>query len=429
MRMYDIIMKKREGKELEVNEIAFFVKGYTSGEVPDYQAAALLMAIMFNGMTKTETAALTLQMAKSGDMLDLSSIDGIKVDKHSTGGVGDKVSLVVGPIAAANGVPVAKMSGRGLGHTGGTVDKMESIPGFNTELATKDFIAQVQKNGLAIIGQTGNIAPADKKLYALRDVTATVDSIPLIAASIMSKKLASGADAFVLDVKVGSGAFAKTPQWATELADAMVEIATENGKKAVALLTNMDRPLGRTAGNWLEIAEVIETLQGKGPEDLTFICGQVAANMLFLADKGTLEQCQKMVDTVIQNGRAFEKFKEMVAAQGGDTHFIDNPEKYPKAAFIKDYTAKASGYIESMNTENAGIATVILGAGRAKKEDIIDPKAGIVFHKKTGDKVDEGDKIATLYTQKEEMANEAALLLDSSITIGNKKPESIKLIY
>ena len=433
MRFYDIILKKREGKvPLTKEEINFFVTGYTDGTVKDYQASALLMAIMFNGLNKEETAQLTLAMANSGDMINLNDIKGIKVDKHSTGGVGDKVSIVVCPIVAALGVPVAKMSGRGLGHTGGTVDKLQSIPGYITEINTNNFIKQVQDIGISIIGQTGNIAPADKKIYSLRDVTATVDDISLIAASIMSKKLASGADAFVLDIKVGNGAFAKTQDWARKLADVMVQIAQENGKKASAILTNMDQPLGNAVGNWLEIVEVIQALQGNAPNDLMQICKEVATTMLVLAEKGTKEECLKMVQQVIDNGSALNKFKEMVKAQGGDIQFINNPNKIYDYYTYKMHNifcnAQKTGYIQSMDTYTLGTVSVMLGAGRATKDDIVNPLAGIIFNSKIGDKVSKGDTIATLYTSQNNISKEVEQMVSKAITIGTSKVEPIPSI-
>ena len=427
MRMYDIILKKREGGQLSQSEIEFFIEGYTKGTIPDYQVSALLMAIMFKGMGKEEIANLTMAMARSGDMMDLSSIQGVKVDKHSTGGVGDKISLIVAPMVAACGVPVAKMSGRGLGHTGGTVDKLEAIPGYRTEMDVADFIKQVQDINMALIGQTGNIAPADKKIYALRDVTATVDNVALIAASIMSKKLASGADAFLLDVKLGSGAFAKTSEFAKELAETMVNISIENGKKAKAMVTNMDQPLGNAAGNWLEILEVVDVLNNGGPDDVRELSIKAAQNMLFLADKGTMEACEAMAKETLANGSALAKFKEVVAAQGGDVSYLEQPEKYPRPHHVVDYVAETEGYISKMNTEECGIAAVILGAGRSKIEDVIDFKAGIVFHHKVNAYVKAGDVIATLYTCKSSLAKEAKAMLDAAITIGPDKGKEIPL--
>ena len=427
MRMYDIILKKREGQVLTKEEINFFIEGYTAGEIPDYQVSALLMAIMFRGMGREETANLTMAMAKSGDMMDLSAIDGIKVDKHSTGGVGDKISLIVAPMVSACGVSVAKMSGRGLGHTGGTVDKLESIPGYRTEMGEDEFIKQVQDINMALIGQTGNVAPADKKIYALRDVTATVDNVSLIAASIMSKKLASGADVFLLDVKLGSGAFAKNMDFAKELAETMVGIGEEHGKKVKAMITNMNQPLGEAVGNWLEMLEVLDVLNDKGPADVRELSLKSAQNLLFLAGKGSMDECMDIAKKSLSSGSALAKLKEVVARQGGDVSYLENPEKYPRPHFVEEYTATRAGYISKMNTENCGIASVVLGAGRSKKEDVIDFKAGIVFHKKTNAYVEKGDVIATLYTSKSSLIKESKEILDHAITISDEKGEEIPL--
>lgn len=422
MRMYDIIMHKRNGKPLTDEEIGFFIEGFTSGEIPDYQASALLMAIFFQGMDARETATLTLKMAHSGDMVDLSPIPGIKVDKHSTGGVGDKTSLIIGPMVAACGVPVAKMSGRGLGHTGGTVDKMEAIPGLETSLSTERFFRIVKETGLAIIGQSGNIAPADKKLYALRDVTATVDNISLIASSIMSKKLAAGSDAILLDVKTGSGAFMKTLDDSIALAQEMVSIGVRNGRNTVALITDMDTPLGYAIGNALEIREVVDVLHGKGPKDLSQVCIELAANMLVLAEKGSLDECRELAKQTIAQGIAFERLRAMAAAQGGDVSVLDNPEEFPEARIIRPIYAKESGYITHMNTEECGIASVALGAGRVRKEDQIDHSAGIVLAHKVGDEVEQGQVLATLYTATEKQFEEGAALLEQAIAIGTSRP-------
>ena len=429
MRMYDIIMKKRNGGELSDDEITFFVEGYTAGTVPDYQVSSLMMAIYFRGMTPRETAVLTDRMAHSGDTVDLCAIPGIKVDKHSTGGVGDKTSLVVAPVVAACGVPVAKMSGRGLGHTGGTLDKLESIPGLSVSVERERFFHIVQEVGLAIIGQTGNIAPADKKLYALRDVTATVDSLPLIASSIMSKKLAAGSDAIVLDVKTGSGAFLKTLEDSIRLAQAMVQIGEHNGRRMVALITDMDIPLGHAIGNSLEVIEAVETLKGHGPADLTEVCMQLASNMLMLAGKGSLPECRALAKEAVFSGRAFEKLKGMVAALGGDDSVLDDPEKFPEASIISEVKAPVSGYVTRMQTEQCGIASAVLGAGRESKEDAVDPSAGIVLAKKIGEAVAEGETIARLYTSKDEMLEQARQILLNAISIGAEKPAPEKLIY
>ena len=419
MRMYDIIMNKRNGGVLSDEEIAFFI---------DYQASALLMAIWFNGMNEHETAVLTDCMARSGDMVDLSAIPGIKVDKHSTGGVGDKTTLVIAPIVAACGVPVAKMSGRGLGHTGGTIDKLESIPGFRVSVAQEQFFQIVRDAGLSVIGQTGNIAPADKKLYALRDVTATVDSLPLIASSIMSKKLAAGSNAIVLDVKTGSGAFMKTLDDSIGLAQAMVSIGERNGRRTIALITDMDLPLGHAIGNSLEVAESVATLKGHGPADLTEVCLQLAANMLYLADKGTLDECRRLAEDALSSGAALEKLRAMVIAQGGDVSVIDDTSKFPQAPVTYEVKSPSDGYITHMETEKCGIASVALGAGRESKEDDIDMSAGVVLVKKTGDKVTRGETIARLYTAKQSAIPEAERLLLDAITFSDKQPAPEKLI-
>ncbi|MEG0395276.1 MAG: pyrimidine-nucleoside phosphorylase [Oscillospiraceae bacterium] len=429
MRMYDIIMAKRSGEVLTDAEIKFVIDGFTKGEIPDYQVSALLMAIYFKGMNTHETAYLTDCMAHSGDMIDLSPIPGIKVDKHSTGGVGDKTSLVIGPIVAACGVPVAKMSGRGLGHTGGTIDKMEAIPGLNTSIDKERFFEIVKTVGLSIIGQTGNIAPADKKLYALRDVTATVDNLSLIASSIMSKKLAAGSDAILLDVKTGSGAFMKTLDDSIALAQAMVNIGEHMGRKTVALITDMDIPLGFAIGNALEVTEAVNTLKGNGPADFTEVCLQLASNMLFLADKGDVASCRKLAEEAIKNGSAFAKLRAMAVAQGGDPSVLDDTSLFPKAAVCHEVKAPQGGYITHMNTEQCGIASVVLGAGRASKEDSIDYSAGIVLCKKVGEEVGEGDVLARLYTSKESMALDAEKVLLAAVTIAQEKPNPEKLIY
>lgn len=429
LRMYDIIMKKRDGGILTDEEIAFVINGYVAGKIPDYQVSALLMAIYFRGMTPHETAAMTMCMAHSGDMVDLSSIPGIKVDKHSTGGVGDKTTLVISPIVASLGVPVAKMSGRGLGHTGGTVDKMESIPGMRTAIDRTEFLDIVRKVGVSVIGQSGNLDPADKKLYALRDVTATVESIPLIATSIMSKKIAAGADCILLDVKTGSGAFMHTTEQAVELAQVMVQIGEHVGRKTIALITDMDRPLGNAVGNALEIAEVCRTLNGRGPQDLTDLCVELAANMLVLAGKGTLADCRAMARGQIANGAAFTKLKEMVAAQGGDVAVLDDPSKFPQAAVVRPVCAQASGYLYAMNTEQCGIASVELGAGREKKEDPIDFSAGIVLHKKVGDAVQAGEPLATFYTASDERFSQAEALFQQAVQIRPECPPLKPLVY
>lgn len=429
MRMYDLIMKKRNGKTLTKEELTYMVEEYTAGNIPDYQMSAMLMAIYLQGMNDEETAVLTDAMAHSGDMVDLSTIQGIKVDKHSTGGVGDKTTLIVAPIVAACGVKVAKMSGRGLGHTGGTVDKLESIPGFQTAIPREEFFDIVNRTGVAVIGQSGNLAPADKKMYALRDVTATVESIPLIAASIMSKKLAAGSDAILLDVKTGSGAFMKTIEDSIELASKMVAIGEHNHRKTVALITDMDSPLGDNIGNSLEVIEAIETLQGKGPKDLTEVCIQLAANMLYLAHKGDMDACTLQVQEALTSGKAFEKLVELVEAQKGDSAVIRNPELFEKAQYEHKVVASQAGYVTLINTEEVGIASVVLGAGRETKESSIDYSAGIRLLKKYGDKVEKGDVLGILYTDRKDSLKEAERIFSDAYTIGNQKPAIKPHIY
>lgn len=416
MRMYDIIVKKRNGHALTEEELTFFLQGCLQDEIPDYQTSALLMAIYFQGMTDTELSILTRLMATSGQTADLSAIQGIKADKHSTGGVGDKTTLIIAPIVAACGGKVAKMSGRGLGHTGGTVDKLESIPGLKTDLDQATFFSIVNTHGLSVIGQSDILAPADKKLYALRDVTGTVESIPLIAASIMSKKLASGSDVIVLDVKVGSGAFMKNLDDAILLAEKMVQIGERNGRKTMALLTNMDKPLGCAIGNALEVQEVIDVLNNKGPWDLTEESIELAANMLCLSGLGSLEQCRKNARQSLQDGTAKQKFEAMVSAQGGDSAYIRGEKSFPAAAFRYELKASTSGRISHMNAEKCGIASVILGAGRATKEDHIDMAAGIELLKKSGDPVQAGDVLAIFHTDREETIADAVRLYESALS-------------
>ncbi len=428
MRMYDIIAKKRDGYALDEKEIDFFIDGYINGEIPDYQVSALLMAIYFRGMNDKEISQLTLKMAHSGDTVDLSSIEGIKVDKHSTGGVGDKTTLVISSIVASLGVKVAKMSGRGLGHTGGTIDKMESIPGLRTAIENKEFFEIVQNVGASVIGQSGNLDPADKKLYALRDVTATIESIPLIAASIMSKKIAAGSDCILLDVKTGSGAFMKTVDDAIELAKTMVTIGENVGRQTIALITDMDRPLGFAIGNSLEIKEVCETLKGNGPDDLTEICIDLAADMLYLAGKASYEECKSLARKQIDNGEAFNKLTQIIKAQGGDISVIEDNSKFEQAEVSYEFKADKSGYIEHMNTEKCGIASVCLGAGREKKEDNIDYSAGIVLSKKLGDYVEQGDTLALLYSSDIEKCYSAEKLLREAITISDTKANNVPII-
>lgn len=423
MRMYDIIRKKRDGGELDTAEIQFFIDGYVKGEIPDYQASALLMAIFYQGMNVREIADLTFAVRDSGQRLDFSKIDGIRVDKHSTGGVGDKTSLVVAPLVASLGVKVAKMSGRGLGHTGGTIDKLEAIPGFCTDLSEEEFLKNVNEIGVCIVGQNKDLAPADKKLYALRDVTATVDSLPLVVSSIMGKKLAADDDCIVLDVKTGSGAFAKTIEDSRQLAQVMVDIGKKAGKKMLALITDMDRPLGNAIGNTLEVKEAIDTLNGHGPSDFAEICNILASNMLYLAGKGSLEECESMVKDAISNGSALETFKKMVVAQGGDVECISNPDKFEKAPYSREVRANKSGYISKVDTEGYGIASLMLGAGRNTKEESIDFSAGIILKKKTGDFVNEGDVIATMFTSVESKFDGAQDKFLASTIITDEKPE------
>lgn len=429
MRMYDLIMKKRNKAALSKEEIKEMIKDYVDGKIPDYQMSAFLMAVYFQGMTQEETLAMTEAVAHSGDMVDLSAIHGKKVDKHSTGGVGDKTTLIIAPIVASLGLKVAKMSGRGLGHTGGTVDKLESIPGFSTTLSQEDFFAVVNKVGVSVIGQSGNLAPADKKLYALRDVTATVDSIPLIAVSIMSKKLAAGNDGILLDVKTGSGAFMKTVEDSIKLAKEMVSIGENAGKDTVALITDMDIPLGKNIGNSLEVIEAVETLSGKGPKDLTEVCLHLAANMLYLADRGTVEECMEMAKGAIEDGSALLKLAEMVEAQGGDKSVILDTEKFAKAPFRHEVLSPGEGYITRMDTEGCGISCVMLGAGRETKESRIDYSAGIVLEKKVGDRVKKGDLLAVFYASGQELFAQAEKKYLDSLVIEAEKAKEKPLIY
>lgn len=414
MRMVDIIEKKRDGQELTTAEINFFIEGYTKGEIPDYQASALAMAIYFQDMNDRERADLTRAMVESGDTIDLSAIDGVKVDKHSTGGVGDTTTLVLAPLVASLGVPVAKMSGRGLGHTGGTIDKLESIAGFHVELTREQFIDLVNRDKVAVIGQSGNLTPADKKLYALRDVTGTVNSIPLIASSIMSKKIAAGADAIILDVKTGDGAFMKTQEDAEELAHAMVRIGNHVGRKTIAIISDMSQPLGFAIGNALEVKEAIETLQGKGPKDLTELVLTLGSQMVILAGKAkTSEEAKEMLLDAIHSGKALAKFKEFLANQGGDASIVDDLTKLPQAKYKIELPAKQSGYISRMVADEIGVASMILGAGRATKEDVIDLAVGLVLHKKVGDKVEEGESILTIYSNRENVEDVKQKLYDN----------------
>ncbi len=427
MRMVDIIAKKRDGAALSEEEIRWMIASYTREEIPDYQMSAFLMAVVFSGMNDEETAILTDAMAGSGDRMDLSSLPGVKVDKHSTGGVGDKTTLIVAPIAAACGCTVAKMSGRGLGHTGGTVDKLESIPGMRTSLSTGEFLDVVRRTRIAVTGQTGNLAPADKKIYALRDVTATVDSIPLIASSIMSKKLAVESDCIVLDVKTGSGAFMKTEEDSILLAQKMVAIGIQNGRKMAALITDMDIPLGFRIGNTLEVEEAIHTLRGEGPEDLQEICLALSSEILRLAGNKE-EDCPALALKAIQSGAAFEKFVEMVEAQGGDSSFVRHPEKLRRAAIEQEVKAPRGGWINKMDTAGIGTAAMLLGAGRESLESRIDPLAGIILEKKTGDAVRKGETIARLLTSESSRVRPAEERFLEAIDISDTQPKKKPLI-
>lgn len=427
--MYDIIHNKREGKELSKDEIDFFVNGYVKDEIPDYQASALLMAIYFKGLSKKETFLLTDAMRCSGDIVDLSSIPGVKVDKHSTGGVGDKTTLIVGPLAASCGISVAKMSGRGLGFTGGTIDKLEAIPGFKTSITSQDFIKTVKTIGMSVIGQTAHIAPADKKLYALRDVTATVENIGLISGSIMSKKLAAGSDAIVLDVKCGSGAFMKDFESALILAEYMVEIGCNAGKKTAALITDMNQPLGYAVGNALEVKEAIEVLKNNGPKDLTELSLQLAAHMVYLGEKAaTIEEAYQMVRNHLENGAALDKFSQFVKAQGGNNNVIDDYSILPAASFKLPVKAFQDGFIEKIHAESIGKAALLTGAGRKKKEDYIDLSAGIILNKKIGEKVSKGDILAEIHGNNLDSINEAEMIVKDAYSISHIKPMVEKLV-
>ena len=429
MRMYDIIKKKRDGNKLSKEEIDYVITNYTKGYIPDYQMAALLMAIYFKGMNKEETANLTFSIANSGEMVDLSKIEGIKVDKHSTGGVGDKISLITIPLVASTGIPVAKMSGRGLGHTGGTIDKLESIKGLKTEITHNEFINNVNRYKLSIVGQTANLAPADKKIYSLRDVTATVDSIPLIASSIMSKKIASGADAIVLDVKVGSGAFMKSMDEAILLAQTMVDIGKSLNKKTIAVVTDMNQPLGYEVGNANEVKEAIDVLKGNGAEDETTIALTIASYMCILggAFKEFSEAYNHLKDIII-SGTAINKFKQLIEIQGGNPDIVDNPSILPQAKYHIKVKSKSSGYISAIDGEHIGLGAMLLGAGRRKKEDIIDFSAGITMSKKIGDKVDIGDTLCTLHTNLD-IFDKAYDIAFNAFYISSNEPLKNKYIY
>ncbi|MBN2984378.1 pyrimidine-nucleoside phosphorylase [Cohnella algarum] len=431
MRMVDVIRKKRSGAELSAEEVRFVVEGVVSGEIPDYQTSAWLMAVCFAGMTARETAVLTLAMADSGDRVDLSGIRGIKLDKHSTGGVGDKTTLILAPLVAACGVPVAKMSGRGLGHTGGTIDKLESMLGFRTELPRERFFAQVNEIGVSVIGQSGNIAPADKKLYALRDVTGTVESIPLIASSVMSKKIAAGADAILLDVKFGSGAFMKTAEEAKALAQAMVAIGREVGRRTVAAITDMDQPLGRAIGNAMEVREAIDVLAGEGPDDLRELCLELGGHMVALGGKASdAAEARRMLEEAIASGAALRKFAELVAAQGGDPAVVERPDELlPQAGLLVPVAAAADGYVHGIDAESVGLAAMRLGAGRAAKEDRIDHAVGVELVRKRGDRVRGGDTLALLHVRNDKGADELARQLAAAYRIESAAPGANPLIY
>ncbi|MBB6455309.1 pyrimidine-nucleoside phosphorylase [Salirhabdus euzebyi] len=429
MRMYDIIAKKRDRQALTKEEIDFFINGYTNGEIPDYQASAFCMAIFFQDMTEEERAHLTMAMVNSGDTIDLSSIEGVKVDKHSTGGVGDTTTLILAPLVASLDVPVAKMSGRGLGHTGGTIDKLEAVEGFHVELDKNQFIDLVNKNKISVIGQSGNLTPADKKLYSLRDVTATVNSIPLIASSIMSKKIAAGADAIVLDVKTGAGAFMKEEEEAKELAKAMVSIGNRVGRKTMAVISDMSQPLGRAIGNALEVEEAIETLQGKGPEDLTELCLILGSQMVVLAKKAnTLEEAREKLIENMHNGKALDKFRTFLKSQGGNEKVVDNPKLMPQATYSFDLPAKTEGYVSEMVADEIGHAAMMLGAGRATKESQIDLGVGIVLNKKVGDHVKQGESLLTIHANSSDV-EEIKEKLYKNITLVDNEVVAPTLIY
>ena len=430
MRAYDVILKKRNGGKLSKEELEFMVMGYVKGEIPDYQMSAFLMAVYFRHMDEEERAILTEIMARSGDMVDLSDIPGKIVDKHSSGGVGDKTTLVVAPLVASLGIPIAKMSGRALGHTGGTIDKLESIPGFKTSLTLEEFKENVKKYGIAIAGQTANLAPADKKIYALRDATATVDEVSLIASSIMSKKLAGGADAFVLDVKAGSGAFMKTIEDARELAKAMVGIAKSHSKDAVALITNMEEPLGRFVGNSLEVKEAIDTMKGKGDEKFVELCIELSSYMVELSGKMSREEALPLLKENLVNGKALEKFRDLVKAQGGDERVVEDPDLVlPIAKETVDVKAETSGYVVSIDTEKVGIASMVLGAGRKRKEDEIDHSVGIEVFKKIGDEVEKGEPLVRLYVSEKSDVEEAISLIKKAYRISSERVDKLPVIF
>lgn len=430
MRMVDLIEKKRNGKELTEQEIRWIIKSYTENTIEDYQMSALLMAIYFQGMNQVEASTLTTAMAESGDQIDLSKINGVKVDKHSTGGVGDTTTIILAPLVASVGVPVAKMSGRGLGHTGGTLDKLEAIPGFHIEFTNQEFINNVNEHKIAVIGQSGNLTPADKKIYALRDVTATVNSIPLIASSIMSKKIAAGSDAIVLDVKVGSGAFMKDNEQATELAKTMVDIGSQVNRQTMAVVSDMSQPLGRAIGNALEIKEAINVLRGEGPEDLTELVLTLGSQMVVLGQQANnLDEARQMLEEAIQSGKALDKLKEFIVIQGGDESIVDNPDKLPQAIFEIQLPAKESGVVSEMTADQIGVASMKLGAGRETKDQEINMAVGIILNKKIGDAVKEGESLLTIYSDTEDV-EETKEILYNSIMISDKatKPTLIHSI-
>ncbi|WP_017728158.1 pyrimidine-nucleoside phosphorylase [Halalkalibacterium ligniniphilum] len=429
MRMVDLIEKKRDGHELTKEEIEFVIEGYTNGDIPDYQMSAFAMAIFFQDMTAAERSYLTMAMVESGDQIDLSQIEGIKVDKHSTGGVGDKTTIALAPLVAAVGVPVAKMSGRGLGHTGGTIDKLESIPGFSVEITTEKFLELVNQNKLAVVGQTANLTPADKKLYGLRDVTATVNSIPLIASSVMSKKIASGADAIVLDVKTGSGAFMKELDQAKDLAQAMVEIGKHLGRNTMAIISDMNQPLGYAVGNALEVKEAMDMLRGEGPEDLRELCLTLGSQMVYLAKKASsVVDARKQLEDVIASGKALETLKTFIRAQNGDPSVVQEPEKLPHASHLFEVKADKNGTVSAILADKIGTAAMLLGAGRATKESEIDLAVGIVLHKKIGDSVTAGESIATLHSNKEQV-QDVIDMVTKAYTISDTAVAKPTLIY
>jgi pyrimidine-nucleoside phosphorylase len=429
MRVVDLIKKKRDGQELAPDEIGFLIRGYTRGEIPDYQMSAFLMAVVWRGMSDEETFALTVEMLQSGHVLDLSDIPGIKVDKHSTGGVGDKTSLILAPLAAAAGVPVPMISGRGLAHSGGTLDKLESIPGFRVNLSVDEYRQTLKQIGLVLIGQTDEIAPADRKLYALRDVTATVDCIPLMAGSIMSKKIAEGIDALVLDVKVGKGAFMKTEEGARRLAETLVGIGRSMGKQVRALITDMNQPLGQAVGNALEVMESIETLKGRGPEDLTTLSVELAAHMVMLGERAaSLDEARELVKGLIASGAGLEKFRQLIEAQGGDPRVTDDYDRLPEAALMRVYKAETDGFMLEIDAERMGIASMVLGAGRERVDSPIDHAVGIWLYKKVGDRVSRGDVLCTVYYNDEARMKSAAEKLRGAFVIGEQDPQKESLI-